>query len=177
MERVGPVDLWVNNAGVTGPIADLVDMDAQEAATVVAVNVLGVLHGSQSFVRHRRQVGGGGILVNVSSGAARAPQPGLGLYCATKIAVQMLTDAVNAEEGARGLRAYAVEPGAVQTDMLNGICAASPERFASAAVLRSMREAGRVSSPQHVARQLAWLAFGPQDTPVGLWSVPPEHHR
>lgn len=175
--RLGPIDLWINNAGVTGPVADLCDVSERAASTVVAVNVLGVLHGSQSFVRHRRQLGGGGVLVNMSSGAARAPQPGLGLYCATKTAVEMLTDVVNAEEGDSGLRAYGVEPGVVDTDLVTAIRTASRERYASVAVLHELHEAGRLSSALHVAAHVATLAFGAEQVPPGRWRVPPEHPR
>jgi NAD(P)-dependent dehydrogenase (short-subunit alcohol dehydrogenase family) len=175
--RLGPIDLWINNAGAMGPVADLRDVPPDEASTVVSTNILGVLHGTQSYLRHRREAGGGGVLVNLSSGAAHAPQPGLGLYCATKSAVQMLTDVVNAEEGTGGLRAYAVEPGAVDTDMMVTLRAASAERFESVAVIRALKEAGRMNSTGHVADHIAALAFGSSHAEPGAWRVPSEHSR
>jgi NAD(P)-dependent dehydrogenase (short-subunit alcohol dehydrogenase family) len=87
----------------------------------------------------------------------------------------MLTDVVNAEEGTGGLRAYAVEPGAVDTDMMVALRAASAERFESVAVIRALKEAGRMNSTGHVADHIVALAFGPAEAKPGAWRVPSEH--
>src|SRR5690606_22108759 len=112
---LGPIDLWINNAGVLDPIAFVRDLDPAAFQDHLAINVGGVLHGSQAYVRHLRAVGRTGVLVIVSSGAAQKPYPAWGAYCAGKAAVDLLTGVSAAEE--RCVRAHAVAPGLVDTAM------------------------------------------------------------
>ena len=117
VDRFGRIDLWVNNAGVLDPIGPLADAEPAALALHVGINVLGVAHGSAAFARHVRDRPGAGSLVNLSSGAATSPYRGWAVYCASKAAVEMLTEVVGLEERGSGLLAYAVAPGVVDTDM------------------------------------------------------------
>ncbi|MDX1649938.1 MAG: SDR family oxidoreductase, partial [Myxococcota bacterium] len=85
--HLGKIDLWVNNAGVLEPIAPLRDCEPDAVRHHVEINLLGVFWGMQAYVRHRRAVGGGGVLLNVSSGAARNAYAGWSAYCAAKAGV------------------------------------------------------------------------------------------
>ena len=125
--RFGRIDLWINNAGVLDPIGPLADADPTTLDRHVATNVLGVMHGTAAFARHVRSRPGGGSLVNVSSGAARSPYRGWAAYCASKAAVEMLTEVVGLEEADSGLVAYAVAPGVVDTDM-QALIRSTPEQ-------------------------------------------------
>lgn len=78
VERFGPIDLWVNNAGILDPVGPLADADPGALHRNVDVNVLGVLNGSAAFARHVRARPGRGVLVNISSGGASRPYRGLG---------------------------------------------------------------------------------------------------
>ncbi|HEY5109974.1 MAG TPA: SDR family NAD(P)-dependent oxidoreductase, partial [Acidimicrobiales bacterium] len=127
--RFGRIDLWVNNAGVLDPVGPLADADPAALERHVATNVLGVMHGTAAFARHVRSRPGGGSLVNVSSGAASSPYRGWAAYCASKAAVEMLTEVVGLEEAASGLVAYAVAPGVVDTDMQALIRATPADAF------------------------------------------------
>src|SRR5512134_3526290 len=127
--RFGAIDLWINNAGVLEPIEPLRDVTPAAARTHLEVNVLGVLFGSQAFVRHLRRRGGEGVLVNLSSGAARKPYAGWSIYCAAKAGVDRLTECIALEEAGHGLRAYAVAPGLIDTGMQAQIRATPIERF------------------------------------------------
>ena len=73
VERFGRIDLWVNNAGVLEPIGPLLDDDPAVVAHHMAVNVNGVLFGTMVFARHVADRSGGGVLVNVTSGAGHPP--------------------------------------------------------------------------------------------------------
>src|SRR5688572_5119124 len=84
--RFGRTDLWINNAGLLDPIGPLRDADPVEVGRNLEVNVTGVLLGSATFARHVRTRPGGGVLVNISSGAATKPYAGWGPYCASKAA-------------------------------------------------------------------------------------------
>jgi len=166
---VAPIDLWVNNAGVLGPIGPLADADPTEVAHHLEVNVLGVVHGTQAFLRHRSP---DGVLVNITSGAAQTPYEGWGPYCAAKAAVDMLTEVVARETG---VRAYAVAPGVVDTDMQAEIRATPPERFPAVGRFQDLKRREAFNSPAWVARHLLDLAFGDRRPPGVRWRVPDEN--
>jgi NAD(P)-dependent dehydrogenase (short-subunit alcohol dehydrogenase family) len=81
---LGPVGIWVNNAGVlrAGKAWEHPDDDV---ALMVEVNLLGVIHGSRAAVEAMR--GRGGHLLNIASMSAHGPVPGLAVYAATKSGV------------------------------------------------------------------------------------------
>ena len=150
-ERLGRIDLWVNNAGLLAPIGPLRDADPDEVRANVEVNVVGVLHGSAAFARHVRSRPGGGVLVNITSGAASTPYAGWAAYCASKAAVDQATRVIAAEEREAGLRAYAVAPGVVDTGMQAAIRATPPDRFPAVERFRELRRTGAYNSPAWVA--------------------------
>lgn len=166
--RFGAIDLWINNAGLLEPIAPLRDVAAGAARAHLEVNVLGVLFGTQAFVRHLRRRGGEGVLVNISSGAARKPYAGWSVYCAGKAAVDRLTECVALEEAAQGLRAYAVAPGVIDTDMQALIRSTPAERFPDAPRFVEMKRANRFNTPAFVAGHLLALAFDPAARPTDV---------
>lgn len=175
--RFGAIDLWINNAGVLGPIGMLHDLGSEDLSRHFSVNILGVFHGSRAFVRHLRRRGGEGVLVNISSGAGRRPYAGWSAYCAAKAAVDRLTECVAAEEGERGLRAYSVAPGVIDTEMQDAILACGPERFPEVARFRELRREGRYNSPAFVADRLLELAFGAGPRPDEVLLRLPEEPR
>lgn len=162
-ERLGPIDLWINNAGVLGPIGPLRDLDPIEVASNLRINLLGVVHGSQVFIRHRHEVGPGGVLVNISSGAASHGYAGWSAYAAAKAGVERLTEVIRLEEDASGLRAYAVSPGVIDTDMQAQVRASTPEQFPEVERFQRLHREGRLRPPAHVAEFLLRLAFDPTD--------------
>ncbi|HEY8525681.1 MAG TPA: SDR family NAD(P)-dependent oxidoreductase [Acidimicrobiales bacterium] len=173
-ERLGPIDLWVNNAGVLEPIVPLRDAEPAALEAHVRTNVLGVLYGSRVYARHvRAHPGRGGVLVNVSSGAATSAYAGWSAYCASKAAVDQLTRVVAVEEADAGLRAYAVAPGVVDTDMQAAIRATTPDVFPAVERFRRMAETGAFNEPDWVADHLLALAWDPGAAPPDVvWRVP-----
>jgi len=81
---LGPLAVWVNNAGVA-PTAKAWEHGDEEVCRTVDINVLGVMHGSRAAVEAMGSRGG--RILNVASLAAHGPVPGLGVYAATKAAV------------------------------------------------------------------------------------------
>lgn len=140
----------VNNAGIWR-FHSLLEMTEQDAEMVNAVNVLGIVWCTQAFVPKMRAAGGGSI-VNMSSGAAWTNSPGLGLYPATKAAVESLTRTLALELGTDGIRVNAVGPGLVVSD---GTAANySGERAVERARGVPM---GRLGSPADIADVVAFL--------------------
>jgi NAD(P)-dependent dehydrogenase (short-subunit alcohol dehydrogenase family) len=170
--RFGRIDLWVNNAGLLGPIGPLADADPREVRRVVDVNVTGALNGTKVFARHVRSRQGGGVLVNISSGAATTPIVGWATYCASKAALDQLTRVVALEEAEHGLVAHSVSPGLVDTDMQAAIRATDEATFPDVARFRRAAAEQRFNSPAWVAEQILALAFGPDGPDTVVLRIP-----
>ncbi|HEX6238033.1 MAG TPA: SDR family NAD(P)-dependent oxidoreductase [Acidimicrobiales bacterium] len=168
VDALGPIDLWVNNAGVLDPIGPLRDADPAAVAEHIGVNLLGVVHGAATYARHVRSRGGGGALVDITSGAASTPYAGWALYCASKAGVDQLSRVLAVEEADADLRVLAVAPGVVDTDMQAAIRATPPERFPRVQRFRDLRARGAFNSPAWVADHILRYALGPvpADGPV-----------
>jgi NAD(P)-dependent dehydrogenase (short-subunit alcohol dehydrogenase family) len=115
VDKLGAVDILVNNAALFA-VLPLIDADATEAARFFAVNAIGPLNAARAFARWAVDHGRGGAIVNVSSIAAGRPAPGLGLYSASKAALDSLTRSMAVEWAGKGLRVNAVAPGHVATE-------------------------------------------------------------
>jgi NAD(P)-dependent dehydrogenase (short-subunit alcohol dehydrogenase family) len=116
LRRFGRIDVLVNNAGVA-PLSPLAQMTTASFDELLAVNVRGVFLMCRE-VWPAMASAGGGVIINVSSRAARDPFPGFAAYGGTKAFVETFTTALAAEGAARGIRAFGVAPGAVATRML-----------------------------------------------------------
>lgn len=168
----GRIDLWINNAGLLGPVGPLADADPAEVARTVGVDVTGVANGTAVFARHVRSRPGDGVLVNMSSGAATKPYEGWAAYCASKAAVDQLTRVVALEEARHGLRAYAVSPGLVDTDMQVAIRATDEASFPEVDRFRRAAREHRFNSPTWVAEHILTLAFGPEPPEAVVLRIP-----
>ena len=120
----------------------------------VAVNVLGRARARPPSPGTCAADPGEGTLVNLSSGAATSAYRGWAAYCASKAAVEMLTEVVGLEERASGLRAYAVAPGVVDTDMQALIRSTPDEDFPAVARFRALHAGRAFASTAWVARSI-----------------------
>ena len=112
----GPADLLVNNAGVINRNAPLWKVPEEEFSRVIDVNIKGVVNVLRHFVPAMIERGQG-VIVNMSSGWGRSVSPDVAPYCGTKWAIEGLTRAM-AEELPAGLAAVPLNPGIINTDML-----------------------------------------------------------
>jgi 3-oxoacyl-[acyl-carrier protein] reductase len=112
--QVERCDALVNNAGIWR-FQPLLELAVDDVRAVLDVNVLGIVLASQAFVPKMIE-GGGGAVVNLSSGAAWTNSPGVGIYPASKAAVESLTKQMAIEWGPQGVRANAVGPGLIVTE-------------------------------------------------------------
>ena len=119
-DRFGRLDILINNAGLIDPIARLADSDPTAWGHVVDVNLKGVYHGLRAAIPGM-VAQGGGVIVNISSGAATSALEGWSHYCATKAAVLSLTRVVHKEYADKGIRVVGLSPGTVATDMQRSI--------------------------------------------------------
>jgi NAD(P)-dependent dehydrogenase (short-subunit alcohol dehydrogenase family) len=116
LEQFGPPDLLVNNAAVINRNAPLWEVPADEFSQVVDVNIKGIANVIRHYgpaMIHRKQ----GVIVNFSSTWGRVTSPEVAPYCASKFAVEGLTQSL-AQELPGGMAAVALNPGVINTDML-----------------------------------------------------------
>ena len=150
-ERIGPVDILINSAGIVGPNKPLWEITPEEWAATFAVNVTGTFNLCRAFVGGMREKGWGRI-VNFASMAGKDGNPNLSAYSASKAAVIGLTKSLGKELAPTGVLVNAVAPAVIATPMND---ATSPEVLAHITSLIPMR---RVGSPAEVAELVAWLA-------------------
>ena len=118
-ERLGPVDVIINNAGIM-PLGDFVDEDDATAHRMVDINLHGVIYGMKLALPGmlRRNTG---HIVNIASQAGKAGLPGGATYCATKHAVVGLSEAVRAEVRETEIEVSCVMPAVVDTELGSGL--------------------------------------------------------
>ncbi|MFT7517196.1 MAG: NAD(P)-dependent dehydrogenase (short-subunit alcohol dehydrogenase family) [Myxococcota bacterium] len=158
-EQFGAIDLMVNNAGMLEPVIALRDLDADDLRRHFEVNVFGVLYGSQAYAQHVRGRDGGGVLINISSGAAWGGYAGWGAYCMGKAAVDRLSETLALEEADSGLRVHALAPGIVDTAMQALIRSAPVEVFPMKEKFIEFKQTDAFNSLGFVAEHITSLAF------------------
>jgi NAD(P)-dependent dehydrogenase (short-subunit alcohol dehydrogenase family) len=111
----GGIGIIINNAGMLVPAARILDTEPSDWTRNIEVNLLGPFY----VLRHSVPLlPKGGVVINVSSGAAANPLVGWSAYCASKAGLSILTRVLAVEESdARGIRVYGFLPGVVDTDM------------------------------------------------------------
>lgn len=110
----------VNNAGIVGPLLALDASAPTDWVRTIEVNLIGAYHGTRAALS---RLVAGGVIVNLSSGAAHRPVAGWSAYCVSKAALAMLTRSTFIEHGEL-VRVYGAQPGMVDTDMQAEIRAA-----------------------------------------------------
>ena len=115
VEAFGRLDFVVNNAGLIDPIGRIEDLAPDDFARVIDVNVKGVFHGLKAALPRMRDAGG--VIVNISSGAATSALEGWSHYCASKAAALSLTRCAARENEDGSVRIVGLSPGTVATDM------------------------------------------------------------
>ena len=153
VNRFGAVDILVNNAALFA-VMPLIDADAAEAARFFAVNAIGPLNAARAFARWAIDHGRGGAIVNVSSIAAGRPARNVGLYSASKAALDSLTRSMAVEWAGKGLRVNAIAPGHVATE---GVLADLRTGRLDEKALLARIPAGRIADGDDIADAVLFL--------------------
>ncbi|WP_095589360.1 SDR family oxidoreductase [Actibacterium ureilyticum] len=119
-DAFGRIDILLNNAGLIDPIARIAEADPLAWGKVVDVNVKGAFHMLRAVVPGM-VAHGGGLVINISSGAATSALEGWSHYCATKAALLSLTRTAHKELSPSGVNVIGLSPGTVATDMQRAI--------------------------------------------------------
>jgi len=159
----GRVDVMMNNAGIALGGA-LTEANEDEIDRIVAINFRGMVNGMRAAYPYLKAAAPG-TLLNTASAAAIWGAGGLALYSATKFATRALTEALDAEWHADGIRVRSIMPGFADTPLLAGPANAQSTVRARDAVVAS----GRKFVPVEDIAQAAWDAVHGErlHTPVG----------
>lgn len=154
-EQLGPIVALVNNAGITGKLGRLAELETQSLRRVMNVNVIGTILCAREAVRRMSTASGGqgGAIVNISSRAAQLGSPNEYVhYAASKAAVETFTVGLAIEVAQEGIRVNCVSSGVIATEI--HAAAGDPERLQRYASRIPMQRTGK---PEEVAAAILWL--------------------
>ena len=153
VEKYGRLDIAVNNAGIEGVWAPLIEQSEENWDQVQNINLKGVWLSMKYEILQMLKQGGGGAIVNMSSVAGLIGAAGAGVYVASKHGVLGLTKSAAIEYAAHGIRVNAVCPAVIETPM-------AERAFGEPAVnkrMLSLHPLGRFGKPMEVAEAVLWL--------------------
>lgn len=154
-QQKGQLVALVNNAGIVAPTARVDQMDEARLTQMFQVNVISqFLCAKQAILRMSTKHGGhGGVIINVSSAAARIGSGGDFVdYAASKGAIDTFTLGLANEVAREGIRVNCVRPGFVATDIHRD--SGDPARLEKVAASIPMQRAG---TPEEIANTIMWL--------------------
>lgn len=143
------LDIVVNNAGQIDPIGHVGETVPEEWARSITVNLVGAYHVVHACLP-ALQASPAATILNVSSGAAHDAREGWSAYCSSKAALYMLTRSIQLEYGSKGIAAFSLQPGVVDTGMQVRIRESGMNE-----VSRLPRSS--LAPPEHAAAVIAWL--------------------
>jgi len=155
-ETFGRLDVLVNNAGIIARQSRLEDLDIERIRRIFAVNAIGPILCAQQAVKRmsQRHGGAGGVVVNVSSAAARLGSPNEYMdYAASKGALETFTTGLAKEVAGEGIRVNCVRAGHIYTEM--HASGGEPGRVDR---VKHTIPLGRGGQPEEIAQAILWLA-------------------
>ncbi len=151
--QFGRIHGLVNNAAITGGHSRMIDTELSTLREVIDANVVGAWLCAREAIRcmAKSRGGAGGVIVNVSSNAARKGSPNNWIhYAMTKGALDTMTVGLGAEMAPEGIRVVGVRPGLADTDIHKDRDTAMTARMTASIPM------GRMSSPEEVAQVIVW---------------------
>lgn len=161
-ERLGGLDVLVNNAGITGPMGPVETVAAADLERTFRINVFGMFHCARHAVPMLKAAGGG-LIINVSSAAGLMGFAFRSPYSASKFAVIGLTKSLAVELGPHNIRVNTIIPGIVSGERHDRNLAARAEVLGiTAEELHRQRmkhvSLGRTVAPDDIAQVALFLA-------------------
>jgi NAD(P)-dependent dehydrogenase (short-subunit alcohol dehydrogenase family) len=154
-DALGTLGALINNAGIVGTTSRVDEMPAERIQRMMAVNVTGSILCAREAVKRMstRHGGKGGVIVNLSSVAAKLGSPNTYVdYAASKGAIDSFTLGLGYEVAGEGIRVAAIRPGLIDTEI--HASGGEPDR---AHRLSHMVPMKRVGSANEIANAIVWL--------------------
>lgn len=154
-KHFGRVTALINNAGIGGEIRPIEEHTEATLNDLFSTNVYSCIHCAGAAIRRMspRHGGGGGVIVNISSAAARLGGiPGMVAYAASKGAVDSFTLGLAKEVGKEGIRVVGIRPGVIETEILEPIGGADLIRQVAPTI-----PIGRVGQADEIGQAAIWL--------------------
>lgn len=155
VDGFGVLGALVNNAGIVGPTARVEDMSVERIQRMMAINVTGSMLCAREAVKRMstRNGGRGGVIVNLSSVAAKLGSPNTYVdYAASKGAIDSFTVGLGHEVAGEGIRVAAIRPGLIDTEI--HASGGEPDRAHRLAGNVPMK---RVGTADEIANAIVWL--------------------
>ena len=154
-DSFGTLGALVNNAGIVGPSIRVDEMSAERIARMMAVNVTGSILCAREAVKRMstKHGGAGGVIINLSSVAARLGAPNTYVdYAASKGAIDSFTIGLGYEVANEGIRVAGIRPGLIDTDI--HASGGEPDRAHRLAPNVPMK---RIGTADEIANAIVWL--------------------
>jgi NAD(P)-dependent dehydrogenase (short-subunit alcohol dehydrogenase family) len=148
---LGPIDIFVNNAGINGPVIDTWEYPVEAWDKVLAVNLTGVFYCTRTVIPDMRARKSGRI-INIASMAGKEGNPGICAYAAAKGGLIAFTKGTARELAGSGVFVNAVAPAMTETELFAQM---TPEHIKTMTAKIPM---GRAVQIEDVARLVAWIA-------------------
>jgi glucose 1-dehydrogenase len=152
-QKFGHLDALINNAGVVDMTTKVVDISHDRLRRMFDINVIGAILVAKEAVIRMQAQGKGGVIVNISSAAARLGSGNQYVdYAASKAAIDTFTKGLSDEVAGDNIRVMAVRPGLIETDI--HAKGGEPGRAQKLAGMVPMKRSG---SAEEVAQAILWL--------------------
>jgi NAD(P)-dependent dehydrogenase (short-subunit alcohol dehydrogenase family) len=154
-DEFGTLGALINNAGIVGPTSRVDEMSAERIQRMMAVNVTGSILCAREAVKRMstRHGGNGGVIINLSSVAAKLGSPNTYVdYAASKGAIDSFTIGLGYEVAGEGIRVAAIRPGLIDTEI--HASGGEPDRAHRLAHMVPMK---RVGTAEEIANAIVWL--------------------
>jgi NAD(P)-dependent dehydrogenase (short-subunit alcohol dehydrogenase family) len=168
IEECGQIDILVNNSGITGPTATVVDMSLDAWNETLAVNLTGAMLCSREVLKHMIPRKSGTIIMMSSEGGrgcdGKSGFPKRSAYCCSKIGMIGLTETMSVEVGQYGIRVNAISPAGVLGERIHSIFRARAEAMGISeeellkGVVTTNYSLGRMAEEAEVASVAVFLA-------------------
>ena len=160
-EEAGDVEILVNNAGITDPGGPVWETDIDKWIKLININIIGQYLCIKNVITEMKQ-NGNGTIINIASGAGVKALPYMSAYVISKTAMIRLTEQIAVEAGEFGIKAFAVSPGVVNTEMTKSAYASEGWKKWMP-WLEEKVKGGENVPPEKVAELIILLASGGAD--------------
>jgi NAD(P)-dependent dehydrogenase (short-subunit alcohol dehydrogenase family) len=154
VDTFGRLDFAFNNAGAEQPVTAVADVTEHEWDRILNINLRGVFLCMRAEIPVMLRSGGGGVIVNTSSGAGVKGFKGQAAYAAAKHGVIGLTKSAALDYASQGIRINAICPGIIETSMMDRFTGGTSEGRDR---VIAQEPVGRMGRPEEIAAAVVWL--------------------